>query len=58
MELYKSAAPCVRNLVRKACVKDLAPKIREQRLDESGVDGIRYSAFRICSPHLLNRAES
>ncbi|KAJ1490870.1 hypothetical protein T484DRAFT_2018545 [Baffinella frigidus] len=40
MELYKSAAPCVRNLVRKACVKDLAPKIREQRLDESGVDGI------------------
>lgn len=40
MELYKACAPCVRNLVRKACVKDMAPRIQEQRLDDSGVDGI------------------
>eukprot|EP00802_Teleaulax_amphioxeia_P018671 Tamp_18874.p1 GENE.Tamp_18874~~Tamp_18874.p1 ORF type:complete len:347 (+),score=70.09 Tamp_18874:133-1041(+) len=40
MQLYKACTPLVRQLLRKTIKNDLAPKLDEQRLDDSGVDGI------------------
>jgi len=40
MQLYGASSPLVRGLLRKVSKNDLAPKLEEQRLDESGVDGI------------------
>ena len=40
MQLYGACSPLVRSLLRKCSKNDLAPTLSEQRLDESGVDGI------------------
>lgn len=60
MQLYQACSPLVRSLLRKASKNDMAPKIDEQRLDESGVDGIslwtaqclkaRDDTYAFCQP--------
>jgi len=37
MQLFGACSPLVRSLLRKVSKNDLAPKLDEQRLDESGV---------------------
>lgn len=41
MQLYKACSPVVKDLVKKVSgdVGGVPPQIKEQRLDESGVDG-------------------
>uniref|UniRef100_A0A7S0HG21 DUF1995 domain-containing protein n=1 Tax=Hanusia phi TaxID=3032 RepID=A0A7S0HG21_9CRYP len=60
MQLFFALSPVVRNLVRRCSKNDLAPRLQEQRLDESGVDGIslwtaecssaRDDIFAFCQP--------
>jgi len=40
MQLFGVCSPLVRQLLRKVSKNDLSPQLAEQRLDESGVDGI------------------
>ena len=40
MQLYGACSPLVRAVLRTASLNDLAPTMSEQRLDDSGVDGI------------------